>query len=78
MGRAVAGMGSAGLMNGAITILTHAVPMEKRPVYLGFMISTAQLALAVGPLIGGALTQYASWRWCELIFVLFKFFPGDA
>ncbi|TGO32669.1 hypothetical protein BHYA_0297g00010 [Botrytis hyacinthi] len=63
VGRAVAGMGSAGLMNGAITILTHAVPMEKRPVYLGFMISTAQLALAVGPLIGGALTQYASWRW---------------
>ena len=58
-------MGSAGLMNGAITILTHSVPIEKRPVYLGFMISTSQLALAVGPLIGGALTQYASWRWCE-------------
>ncbi|TGO75622.1 hypothetical protein BELL_0202g00050 [Botrytis elliptica] len=67
VGRAVAGMGSAGLMNGAITILTHAVPIEKRPVYLGFMISTAQLALAVGPLIGGALTQYASWRWCFYI-----------
>ncbi|KAF7901360.1 hypothetical protein EAF00_003581 [Botryotinia globosa] len=67
VGRAVAGIGSAGLMNGAITILTHAVPMEKRPVYLGFMISTAQLALAVGPLIGGALTQYASWRWCFYI-----------
>ncbi|TGO26054.1 hypothetical protein BPAE_0067g00260 [Botrytis paeoniae] len=67
VGRAVAGMGSAGLMNGAITILTHSVLIEKRPVYLGFMISTAQLALAVGPLIGGTLTQYASWRWCFYI-----------
>ncbi|KAI9639998.1 hypothetical protein NHQ30_011557 [Ciborinia camelliae] len=67
VGRAVAGMGSAGLMNGAIIILTHSVPIEKRPVYLGFMISTAQLALAVGPLIGGALTQYATWRWCFYI-----------
>ncbi|ESZ93226.1 hypothetical protein SBOR_6382 [Sclerotinia borealis F-4128] len=67
VGRAVAGLGSAGLMNGAITILTHSVPIEKRPVYLGFIISSAQLALAVGPLIGGALTEYATWRWCFYI-----------
>ncbi|PQE10900.1 MFS multidrug transporter protein [Rutstroemia sp. NJR-2017a WRK4] len=61
VGRAVAGMGSSGLMNGAMTILTNSLPIEKRPK-LG-----AQVAIAIGPVIGGALTQYANWRWCFYI-----------
>ncbi|KAM3068059.1 hypothetical protein ACMFMG_011106 [Clarireedia jacksonii] len=67
VGRAVAGMGSSGLMNGAMTILTNSLPIEKRPMYMGMMISCAQVAIAIGPVIGGALTQYASWRWCFFI-----------
>ncbi|PQE19073.1 MFS multidrug transporter protein [Rutstroemia sp. NJR-2017a BBW] len=59
VGRAVAGMGSSGLMNGAMTILTNSLPIEKRP--------SAQVAIAIGPVIGGALTQYANWRWCFYI-----------
>lgn len=31
VGRAVAGMGSSGLQNGALTIMAAAVPMQKRP-----------------------------------------------
>jgi MFS family permease len=30
VGRAVAGMGAAGLMNGALTILSNSIPLEKR------------------------------------------------
>lgn len=62
VGRAIAGMGSSGLMNGALTIVSACVPLEKRALYIGGTFSVAQIGLVVGPLIGGALTEYASWR----------------
>jgi len=35
--------------------------------YLGVLISVAQIGIVLGPLIGGALTQYTTWRWCFYI-----------
>ncbi|KAK6433068.1 hypothetical protein LTR95_010754 [Oleoguttula sp. CCFEE 5521] len=64
VGRAIAGMGTAGLQNGAFTIIAASVPLIKRPQLMGICQGIAQLGGALGPLIGGALTQYASWRWC--------------
>ncbi|KAL5418675.1 hypothetical protein PMIN04_007235 [Paraphaeosphaeria minitans] len=63
-GRALAGMGAAGLMNGGLNILTNSTPLEKRPLYTGIMIGIGQMGLVSGPLIGGALTEHATWRWC--------------
>lgn len=60
-------MGSSGLINGALTILAACVPLAKRPVYLGIVMSVSQLGIVLGPLIGGALTQYTTWRWCFYI-----------
>ena len=68
VGRAVAGMGGSGLTNGALTIITASVPLKKRPALLGGLMSVAQLGTVLGPLIGGALTQYTTWRWCRFGF----------
>ncbi|KAK5111872.1 hypothetical protein LTR62_004604 [Meristemomyces frigidus] len=67
VGRAVAGMGTAGLQNGAFTIISACVPIHKRPALIGTIQGLAQLGIVFGPLIGGALTQYTTWRWCFYI-----------
>ncbi|KAK6955838.1 hypothetical protein Daesc_003482 [Daldinia eschscholtzii] len=63
VGRAVAGLGAAGIINGAITIVSSCTPLEKRPALLGLTMGLQQLGLVAGPLIGGAFTTYSTWRW---------------
>ncbi|OQE43452.1 hypothetical protein PENCOP_c003G08167 [Penicillium coprophilum] len=55
--RAVAGMGSAGLMNGALTIISSCVPLPKSPPLIGIMMGFSQLGTIGGPLLGGAFTD---------------------
>ncbi|KAI0003921.1 efflux pump [Xylariaceae sp. FL0662B] len=63
IGRAVAGLGAAGIINGAITILSGCAPLEKRPTLFGLTMGIQQLGLVIGPIIGGAFTSYTTWRW---------------
>lgn len=67
VGRAIAGLGSAGIFNGAINVMVHSVPLAKRPMFQGLFGAVFGVASVVGPLLGGAFTQYISWRWCFYI-----------
>ena len=64
VGRAVAGMGGAGLVNGAMTIIGTTVPRHKQPAIIGTLIGIAEMGVVVGPIIGGAFTTHVTWRWC--------------
>ncbi|KAJ5641800.1 hypothetical protein N7490_005800 [Penicillium lividum] len=64
VGRVIAGVGTSGILNGALLIIAECVPMHRRPTTIGVVMGIAQLGLASGPLFGGLLTQYATWRWC--------------
>ncbi|KIX02451.1 uncharacterized protein Z518_08392 [Rhinocladiella mackenziei CBS 650.93] len=64
IGRAVSGIGASGLQNGALTIIGIAAPPSQQPPLFGILMSFAGAGQLIGPLIGGALTEHASWRWC--------------
>ena len=63
-GRAFLGFGAAGLLQGALGIVSTIVPLEKVPMYQGFVAGAAAVSATAGPVIGGALTDHAGWRWC--------------
>ena len=51
----------------APAMVTAYIPMEKKGEAMGIIMTLAALATAIGPTIGGALTQYASWHWIFFI-----------
>lgn len=51
-GRAIAGMGSAGITSGVIILMVEVIPLAKRPKYQGFFGATFGVASVVGPLLG--------------------------
>ncbi|KAI1377468.1 putative MFS aflatoxin efflux pump [Hypoxylon crocopeplum] len=67
LGRAIQGVGSAGIFSGSIISIVYSVPLHKRPLYLGFFGAVFGLASVIGPLVGGAFTSNVTWRWCFYI-----------
>ena len=61
--RAVQGLGGAIVMPLTLTILSAAVPKEKRGLALGAWGGISGLAVAFGPLVGGAVVEGISWQW---------------
>ncbi|KAJ5193545.1 hypothetical protein N7449_009687 [Penicillium cf. viridicatum] len=67
VGRAVAGLGSAGIFTGALVSIAHVTALEKRPLYFSLIGGVYGLASVIGPLLGGAFTDKVTWRWCFYI-----------
>lgn len=63
VGRAIAGVGAAGIGSGAYVIVAFAAEPAKRATYTGILGAAYGIAAVAGPLIGGVLTDKASWRW---------------
>ncbi|KAI0144375.1 major facilitator superfamily domain-containing protein [Xylariaceae sp. FL1272] len=66
-GRAIAGVGAAGIVSGSLIILAHSAPLRRRPLYTGLIGGVYGISSVVGPLLGGAFTDGVTWRWCFYI-----------
>ncbi|WP_194898679.1 MFS transporter [Catenulispora pinisilvae] len=65
--RAVQGVGSALLTPGALALIQSVFHPDDRAKAVGAWSGLASIAGAAGPLVGGWLIEYASWRWIFLI-----------
>jgi EmrB/QacA subfamily drug resistance transporter len=61
--RTVQGLGAAVVLPLSLTILTTAFPPRRRGLLVGVYGGLAGLAVAAGPLVGGAVTEALDWHW---------------
>ena len=61
--RATQGVGAAIVTPLTLTLLADAFPPERRGIALGVWSGISGIAVALGPLVGGAVVQASSWHW---------------
>jgi EmrB/QacA subfamily drug resistance transporter len=61
--RATQGLGAAIATPLTLTLLAEAFPPNRRGVAIGIWSAISGIAVALGPLVGGAVTQAGSWHW---------------
>ena len=61
--RALQGVGAALMMPATLAIISAAFPPRQRGLAFGVWAGVSAMALAIGPLVGGLLTQHLDWSW---------------
>lgn len=61
--RVVQGVGAAFMMPATLSLITAAFPPHQRGAAFGLWAGVSALALAIGPLVGGLLTENINWNW---------------
>jgi EmrB/QacA subfamily drug resistance transporter len=65
--RVLQGVGAALLTPGSLSMIQGAFVRDDRAKAIGAWVGLGGIAAAIGPFVGGALVDYASWRWIFLI-----------
>jgi MFS transporter, DHA2 family, glioxin efflux transporter len=63
VGRAIAGVGAAGVGSGSYTIVAFISEPKKRANYTSMIGAIFGIGSVLGPLIGGAFSANVTWRW---------------
>ena len=65
--RAFMGVGGALIMPATLSIVTDVFPEDERGKAIGVWAGMAAIGIGLGPLIGGALVEYADWQWVFIV-----------
>src|SRR5256885_7988799 len=61
--RAVQGVGAALMMPATLSIISATFAARERGMAIGIWAGVSAMALAIGPLLGGIITEHISWNW---------------
>jgi EmrB/QacA subfamily drug resistance transporter len=61
--RAVQGVGAALMMPSTLSIISATFAVKERGTAIGIWAGVSAMALAIGPLLGGIITEHISWNW---------------
>ncbi|MCX6653263.1 MAG: MFS transporter [Methanomassiliicoccales archaeon] len=85
--RGLQGVGGSIMAALTLAMVSHYLPLESKGKGLGLVSTFMALGIALGPVIGGLLTQFLSWRWiffvnvpiCIIAIIMgLKFIPADS
>ncbi|ATZ53973.1 hypothetical protein BCIN_10g00020 [Botrytis cinerea B05.10] len=62
-GRAIQGIGCAGINNMVELVVCDLVPLRERGKFMGFIFGIYAISTTIGPLIGGVFSTRVTWRW---------------